>query len=90
MITSGTAEGEWKKGPISTCFPQPDTRSRFVRESKGCAVEPGEFEVCVDVLQRRHAGLELSLGPGHREVAAAEGLVEGTPNGASPMRKTGG
>lgn len=31
-------------------------------ESEGCGVEPGGFEVLVDVMQARHPGLELSTG----------------------------
>lgn len=44
------------------CFLPARHGSRFLMESEGCAVEPGGFEVLVDVMQARHPGLELSTG----------------------------
>ena len=47
-------------------------------EREGCGDRPGGREVLMDAVSVRPAVLELSMGPGHREVAA-KGLDNVTP-----------
>lgn len=43
-------------------------------EREGCGDRSGGREVLMDAVSARRAVLELSMGPGHSEVAAAKGL----------------
>ena len=59
-------------------------------EREGCGDRPGGCEVLMDAVSARPAVLELSMGPGHREVAA-KGLDNVTPYpmGCPPWGKQG-